>query len=154
MADMALPPKAPSGPPGIDLSTLNEEERKLVARYGKLPLKKGPLHKTLQARKYFDSGDYALAKAGQADGTGTQHPQPESIPHVTSPTTSNGIGAHSGQLTGTSPTGTVSATPMKVSLRFSSHTASESKLIVPSGGEQESGLAKSETADPNSPMET
>jgi len=50
-------------------------------------------------RKYFDSGDYALSKAGispQAN-VGTAIPQPESIPHVslnphlsTTPTGANG----------------------------------------------------------------
>jgi len=37
-------------------------------------------------RKYFDSGDYALSKAGRGDGVdlgavGTEHPAPERIPH-------------------------------------------------------------------------
>jgi len=50
-------------------------------------------------RKYFDSGDYALSKAGISPpaAVGTAIPQPESIPHVnpnsnpsTSPTGANG----------------------------------------------------------------
>lgn len=37
-------------------------------------------------RKYFDSGDYALSKAGRGDGVdlgavGSEHPAPERIPH-------------------------------------------------------------------------
>ncbi|OMH84250.1 mRNA stability protein [Zancudomyces culisetae] len=33
-------------------------------------------------RKYFDSGDYALSKAGNSETTvGEKHPSPESIPH-------------------------------------------------------------------------
>ncbi|RUS34764.1 hypothetical protein BC938DRAFT_478693, partial [Jimgerdemannia flammicorona] len=40
----------------------------------------------LQERKYFDSGDYALSKAGKADSVGSQHPSPENIPH-SNPTT-------------------------------------------------------------------
>ncbi|KAF8950315.1 hypothetical protein BGZ52_002947, partial [Haplosporangium bisporale] len=33
-------------------------------------------------RKYFDSGDYALSKAGKTTTpVGSQHPQPENIPH-------------------------------------------------------------------------
>ncbi|KAJ1672919.1 hypothetical protein EV182_006233 [Spiromyces aspiralis] len=35
-----------------------------------------------QGRKYFDSGDYAMSKAGKTDGTvGDKHPSPENIPH-------------------------------------------------------------------------
>lgn len=109
---------------------------------GRMPQKKGPLHKTLQTRKYFDSGDYVLSKEGKATGTGVEHPQPESIPHVTSPTTGvNGIGSAS--LSGTSPTN-ASTSPIKV----------RSTMVRP-GAErsQESGLAKEpELADPNSSM--
>ncbi|KAJ1950616.1 hypothetical protein FBU59_000591, partial [Linderina macrospora] len=33
-------------------------------------------------RKYFDSGDYALSKAGKTEqAVGEKHPSPESIPH-------------------------------------------------------------------------
>ena len=44
----------------------------------------------LQERKYFDSGDYALSKAGKASDAGvtsigSQHPLPENIPHLSSP---------------------------------------------------------------------
>ena len=47
----------------------------------------------IQDRKYFDSGDYALSKAGKAGDVGVtqvgrEHPNPETIPHL-SPTTSN-----------------------------------------------------------------
>lgn len=40
-----------------------------------------------QERKYFDSGDYALSKAGKASDTGvttigTEHPNAENIPHA------------------------------------------------------------------------
>jgi hypothetical protein len=40
-----------------------------------------------QERKYFDSGDYALSKAGKASDTGvttigTEHPKAEEIPHT------------------------------------------------------------------------
>jgi len=48
-----------------------------------------------QERKYFDSGDYALSKAGKASDVGVtqvgrEHPVPENIPHSTSPHTLNG----------------------------------------------------------------
>ena len=43
----------------------------------------------LQERKYFDSGDYALSKAGKASDAGVtsigrEHPDPEKIPHHSS----------------------------------------------------------------------
>lgn len=74
--------------------------------YGKLPNKKDLLQNklkvsthlrgpsddlppltTFQERKYFDSGDYALSKAGKASDTGvtsigTEHPNAENIPHA------------------------------------------------------------------------
>jgi hypothetical protein len=42
----------------------------------------------LKERKYFDSGDYALSKAGKASDVGvttigSRHPVPENIPHLT-----------------------------------------------------------------------
>jgi hypothetical protein len=68
----------------------------------------GPLRKkrhvltTIKERKYFDSGDYALSKAGKAGDVGVtqvgrEHPNPESIPHIAPPTptgqTANPLGA-------------------------------------------------------------
>jgi hypothetical protein len=43
--------------------------------------------KKKKERKYFDSGDYALSKAGKASDVGvtnigSQHPLPENIPHI------------------------------------------------------------------------
>ena len=56
-----------------------------------------------QERKYFDSGDYALSKAGKASDIGVtqigrEHPIPENIPHSsTSPHNNhNGISASPG----------------------------------------------------------
>ncbi|KAF9085693.1 hypothetical protein BGX27_003389 [Mortierella sp. AM989] len=41
-----------------------------------------PQENVSQERKYFDSGDYALSKAGKTTTpVGSQHPQPENIPH-------------------------------------------------------------------------
>lgn len=63
----------------------------------------------MQERKYFDSGDYALSKAGKASDIGVtqigrEHPVPENIPHSsTSP--ANG---HHGSISSASP-GTVPA---------------------------------------------
>lgn len=47
----------------------------------------------LKERKYFDSGDYALSKAGKASDVGvttvgSRHPVPENIPHATTASTS------------------------------------------------------------------
>ena len=48
-----------------------------------------------QERKYFDSGDYALSKAGKASDTGVtsigrEHPSPENIPHLTQQNSNSG----------------------------------------------------------------
>lgn len=75
---------------------LNPQEQQLFAKYGKLPTHKNVLMKmqkvrhssqilcyflndVLQDRKYFDSGDYALSKAGVApqNTVGTAIPNPE-----------------------------------------------------------------------------
>ncbi|KAF8954289.1 hypothetical protein BGZ46_002970 [Entomortierella lignicola] len=65
--------------------TLTEQEQKLQRLYGnRLPTAKGLLGQKLKERKYFDSGDYALSKAGKTNApVGSQHPQPENIPHST-----------------------------------------------------------------------
>jgi len=70
----------------IDISSLTEEEQKLFRLYGKLPSKKDILSNKLKERKYFDSGDYALSKAGRTSDVGvtqigSKHPLPENIPH-------------------------------------------------------------------------
>ena len=51
----------------------------------------------MKERKYFDSGDYALSKAGKASSVdtgsvGSEHPLPENIPHLSSP----GVGGVNG----------------------------------------------------------
>ncbi|KIP03735.1 hypothetical protein PHLGIDRAFT_31657 [Phlebiopsis gigantea 11061_1 CR5-6] len=71
----------------VDISSLTEEEQKLFRLYGKLPTHKNVLTKMAKDRKYFDSGDYALSKAGKApqNTVGTTIPSPENIPHATSP---------------------------------------------------------------------
>ncbi|RPB13684.1 Endosulfine-domain-containing protein [Morchella conica CCBAS932] len=86
----------------VDISSLTEEEQRLFRLYGKLPSKKDILKNKLKERKYFDSGDYALSKAGKASDVGvtnigSQHPLPENIPHhqITSPGTPTGSGSSS-----------------------------------------------------------
>lgn len=48
----------------VDLTKLSDQELKLYKMYGKLPSKRDLLKHKMQERKYFDSGDYALKKAG------------------------------------------------------------------------------------------
>ncbi|KAL1920241.1 uncharacterized protein VTP21DRAFT_1387 [Calcarisporiella thermophila] len=66
----------------IDISQLTDEEQKMFRMYGKLPDRKDVVGHRLKERKYFDSGDYALSKAGKATlPVGSAHPRPETIPH-------------------------------------------------------------------------
>ncbi|KAI8948438.1 camp-regulated phosphoprotein/endosulfine conserved region-domain-containing protein [Xylaria longipes] len=86
----------------IDVSSLTPDEQRLFRLYGKLPSKSDHFAKHLKERKYFDSGDYAMSKAGKGDkldtgSVGSQHPVPENIPHLSSPSqtgTLNGGPAH------------------------------------------------------------
>ncbi|KAK3673787.1 hypothetical protein LTR78_006341 [Recurvomyces mirabilis] len=71
----------------VDISQLTEEEQKLFRLYGKLPNRKGLLQNKLKERKYFDSGDYAMSKAGKDDvglvgGLGREHPSYVSHSHA------------------------------------------------------------------------
>ncbi|KAK2609281.1 hypothetical protein QQS21_002216 [Conoideocrella luteorostrata] len=74
----------------VDVKSLSPEEQRLFRLYGKLPSRSDHFAKHLKDRKYFDSGDYAMSKAGKGDGVdagavGSQHPVPENIPHLSSP---------------------------------------------------------------------
>ncbi|KAJ4358013.1 uncharacterized protein N0V89_002592 [Didymosphaeria variabile] len=74
----------------VDISKLSPDEARLFRLYGKLPNKKDLLQNKLKERKYFDSGDYALSKAGKASDIGVtsigrEHPVPEKIPHIAPP---------------------------------------------------------------------
>lgn len=88
----------------IDISKLTPDEQELFQKYGKLPTNKNLLLKMQKDRKYFDSGDYALSKAGVAPQStvGTAIPNPENIPHA-SPGVSNGHQIPSISPTATSP---------------------------------------------------
>ncbi|KAL8392569.1 hypothetical protein RB595_002673 [Gaeumannomyces hyphopodioides] len=86
--------------------SLSPEEQRLFRLYGKLPSKSDHFAKHLKERKYFDSGDYALSKAGKADSVdagsvGSQHPVPENIPHLSSPV--SGSSGSSGRANGLIP---------------------------------------------------
>lgn len=68
---------------------MSPDEQRLFRLYGKLPNRKDVVQNKLKERKYFDSGDYALSKAGKASDAGVtqigrEHPNPESIPHLSS----------------------------------------------------------------------
>lgn len=80
----------------VDISSLSPDEQRLLRLYGKVPTKRDLLQNKLKERKYFDSGDYALSKAGKASdvgvtNVGSRHPLPENIPHLaaTSPGANN-----------------------------------------------------------------
>ena len=60
-----LPEKSPAKQ-YIYTQSLSPDEQRLFRLYGKLPNKKDLLQNKLKERKYFDSGDYALSKAGNA----------------------------------------------------------------------------------------
>jgi hypothetical protein len=83
----------------VDVKSLTPEEQRLFRLYGKLPNRSDHFAKHLKERKYFDSGDYAMSKAGKGDSVdtgsvGSQHPVPENIPHLSSPVSGpNGIGS-------------------------------------------------------------
>lgn len=51
----------------------------------KIPTRAELLKQQLKQRRFFDSGDYALSKAGKkpepGQEIGSEHPQPEKIPH-------------------------------------------------------------------------
>ncbi|QLL32750.1 hypothetical protein HG536_0D02720 [Torulaspora globosa] len=57
----------------IDISKLTAQELKLYKMYGRLPSKKDLFKHKMQERKYFDSGDYALRKAGVIQSEGTSN---------------------------------------------------------------------------------
>jgi len=84
----------------IDIASLSPDEQRLFRLYGKLPSKSDHLAKHLKERKYFDSGDYALSKAGKASSVdtgsvGSEHPLPENIPHLSTPS-GTGVSGGSG----------------------------------------------------------
>ncbi|KAK4692916.1 hypothetical protein P7C71_g4385, partial [Lecanoromycetidae sp. Uapishka_2] len=119
----------------VDISSLNEEEQKLFRLYGKLPSKKDILQNKLKERKYFDSGDYALSKAGKKEditSIGSQHPLPENIPHLTSPGPNNGSNGISLPANGGGLPGASSGSPVKESSFLQRETsADESSVISP-----------------------
>lgn len=71
------------------LQTLSPEDLRLFRLYGRIPTQSQHFARHLKDRKYFDSCDYAMSKAGHGDSldvgqVGALHPAPGSIPHPTS----------------------------------------------------------------------
>ncbi|KAF4636239.1 hypothetical protein G7Y89_g1837 [Cudoniella acicularis] len=106
----------------IDINSLSPDEQRLFRLYGKLPSKSDHLAKHLKERKYFDSGDYALSKAGKASSVdtgsvGSQHPLPENIPHLSSPGVGNPSqgGSGNGNIQHGGTAGLPSGSPVKES---------------------------------------
>ncbi|KAG8527979.1 uncharacterized protein KY384_006895 [Bacidia gigantensis] len=119
----------------VDVSSLTEEEQKLFRLYGKLPNKKDLLQNKLQERKYFDSGDYAMSKAGKAsDGgvtsIGKEHPHPENIPHLSSPGPNGTTNPPNGEVHRGSIPGATSGSPVKESSFLQRETSAEDPNIL------------------------
>ncbi|KAK3171095.1 hypothetical protein OEA41_003179 [Lepraria neglecta] len=119
----------------VDISSLNEEEQKLFRLYGKVPNKKDLLQNKLKERKYFDSGDYALTKAGKASeggvtSVGSQHPLPENIPHLTSPGPLSGGNGNGSTANGGSLPGGSSGSPVKESSFLHRETSADEPSVI------------------------
>ncbi|GAA5929866.1 endosulfine family protein [Sporobolomyces koalae] len=71
----------------VDISSFTDQEKELFQKYGKVPTAKNLLSNKLKERKYFDSGDYAMSKAGVSpqSAVGTAIPSPADIPHASPP---------------------------------------------------------------------
>ncbi|KAI4597519.1 hypothetical protein LQW54_011352 [Pestalotiopsis sp. IQ-011] len=118
----------------IDIKSLSPDEQRLFRLYGKLPSKSDHFAKHLKDRKYFDSGDYAMSKAGKGDSVdtgsvGSQHPVPENIPHLSSPNGANSnsgiplLPSHHNSISGAS--GGQSASPIKESSFLNRETSAD-----------------------------
>lgn len=67
----------------VDISKLSPSEQQAFRLYGKLP-SRAVAKSQPPERKYFDSGDWQLAKAGKQshESVGKERPTPEDIPHA------------------------------------------------------------------------
>ncbi|KAI8870150.1 hypothetical protein GQ42DRAFT_162927 [Ramicandelaber brevisporus] len=62
---------------------MTAEEKEAFRKYGRLPANKTLLKPPVSERKFFDSGDYAMQKAGKVSApVGQAHPSPSDIPHT------------------------------------------------------------------------
>lgn len=104
LSSLPLPPTLPPQAQRLEtnrishpVQTLSPEEQRLFRLYGKLPSQASVFARNNQ-RKYFDSGDYALNKAGKGDGVDTGNvgsivPDVDTIRH-NSPAAVNGNGTN------------------------------------------------------------
>ncbi|KAI1662739.1 Endosulfine-domain-containing protein [Daldinia decipiens] len=134
----------------VDVKSLTPDEQRLFRLYGKLPSKSDHFAKHLKERKYFDSGDYAMSKAGKGDSVdtgsvGSQHPVPENIPHLTSPNGQNGGGvvahqhhpslhAHTGQQV------TSTGSPIKESSFLNRETSADENDTAENGDKENNAI--------------
>jgi hypothetical protein len=142
----------------VDVKTLSPEEQRLFRLYGKLPNRSEHFAKHLKERKYFDSGDYAMSKAGKGNSVdtgavGSQHPLPENIPHLSSPVSGpNGIGSplhphHHHQ----HHAGTQAGSPVKESSFLNRETSADDEEIEKAGAG--AGAQEEQTADAQTPVD-
>lgn len=139
----------------IHLQSLTPDEQRLFRLYGKLPSKSDHFAKHLKDRKYFDSGDYAMSKAGKGDkletgAVGSQHPVPENIPHLSSPNQNTGLNGGPGHQHHPSIGGGVSghqvsvgvvSSPVKESSLFKTETSASEDNDAPETSEGTEGKA-------------
>ncbi|TDZ26629.1 mRNA stability protein [Colletotrichum sidae] len=114
----------------IDVSSLTPEEQRLFRLYGKLPSRSDHFAKHLKERKYFDSGDYAMSKAGKGDSVdtgavGSQHPVPENIPHLSSPVNNSSSSLNVAKHHPSIPSGAQAGSPVKESSFLNRETSAE-----------------------------
>ncbi|KAI0389535.1 camp-regulated phosphoprotein/endosulfine conserved region-domain-containing protein [Xylariaceae sp. FL0594] len=142
----------------IDISSLTPDEQRLFRLYGKLPSKSDHFAKHLKERKYFDSGDYAMSKAGKGDSVdtgsvGSQHPVPENIPHLTSPSQNSGLNGgpghqHHPSISGSSVgSATMAGSPVKESSLFQSVMSNAEDNN--DGADKNNESAVADASDPN-----
>lgn len=150
----------------IDVSQMSEEDQKAFKMFGRLP-QKNLLSKMQKDRKYFDSGDYMMSKAGvqSAQAPGTAIPTPEGLPHAFSPTANTSpalapTGSHADSVSGNahgsaasaaaSPVSSPSPTKHAASGSFS-HAQAQAQPI-PGGGHHHAGSGSSQDGHPASPF--
>lgn len=99
----------------IDISSFSDAEKELFQKYGKVPTHKNLLSNKLKERKYFDSGDYAMSKAGVSPQhtVGTAIPSPADIPHASPPSSASTSPGTVPMNSGTSPTNAFGTGPGK-----------------------------------------
>ncbi|KAL3953177.1 hypothetical protein ACCO45_013120 [Purpureocillium lilacinum] len=128
----------------VDVKSLSPEEQRLFRLYGKLPSRSDHFAKHLKDRKYFDSGDYAMSKAGKGDGVdagavGSQHPVPENIPHL--------VPKHHGSIAGVQ-----AGSPVKESSFLHRETSAEGITSNPTDAKKTAGAAEPVAAGEGIPI--